>query len=251
MPVCLIALGSNVDASEAVFLDALQELERRGAETLALSQIATTRPVGSDAGSPYLNAAATVSSLLSPIELLRMLHRVEAAFGRIRTVHWGPRTLDLDLLLYGEEIADQPDLVIPHPAMWYRRFVLDPASEVGPEMLHPILKSTVGELRRDIHVRPLHISLALRAGDSAAPPDFNAAIARLNVDCKRIHWVIADDEAEENALCFASVILQRPSNSTPLRTQPHNPGDRSIIIESESAEQAYAQLSQLAAAILG
>ncbi len=251
MPVCLIALGSNVDASDAVFLNALQELECRGVATLALSRIATTRPVGSDAGPPFLNAAATVESHLSPIELLQTLHRVEAAFGRIRTVHWGPRTLDLDLLLYGEEIADQPDLVIPHPAMWYRRFVLDPANEVAPEMLHPILKSTVGSLYHALNVLPLRVSLGQEEGCVTTSQNSHDLIERLNTDSTRLQWLGANDTAVDRMQCFARVILQRRSTNSTLRTQPRNTGDRSIIIESESAEQAYAQLTQLAAAILG
>ncbi len=251
MTVCLIALGSNLDASDAVFLNALQELEHRGVETLAISRCVTTCPVGSEAGPPFLNGAATISSQLSPIELLRTLHRVEAAFGRIRTVHWGPRTLDLDLLLYGEEIVDQPDLIIPHPAMWYRRFVLDPANEIAPEMVHPVLNSTVSSLYHALNVRPLRVSVRQPEGCVTTSQNSHELIERLNTDSTRLRWLGANAAELDRTHCFARVILQRRSTDSALGTQPRNTGDRSIIIESESAEQAFAQLTQLAAAILG
>ena len=248
MPVCVIALGGNVNASETVFLNAMQELGRSGAETLAISRIVTTQPVGSEAGPPFLNAAATVESHLSPVELLRALHRVEVEFGRTRTVHWGPRTLDLDLLLYGEHIIDQPDLVVPHPAMWYRRFMLDPANDVAAAMRHPVLDRTVGDLYHALHVRPLRVSVHLNRGCANTSPDSHDLIERLNAHRPTLHWLIANAALTP---CFARVILQQPSNETPLRTQPRNTSDRSIIIESESDEQAWLQLTHLAAAILG
>ena len=166
MPTCLIALGSNVNASEEVFRKAMQELQRCGAKTLAISRIVTTRPVGTQAGSLYLNAAATVESHLTPIDLLRALHQVESAFGRTRDVHWGPRTLDLDLLLYGEERIDQPDLVVPHPAMWYRRFVLDPLVELIPDVVHPVFRQTIQQLRERLLQRPLPVCTITRTSGS-------------------------------------------------------------------------------------
>ncbi len=251
MPVCLIALGSNVNASKDLFENALHELSRSGIATLALSRIVTTRPVGSEAGLPFLNAAATVECHMSPMQLLRSLHDVESAFGRTRTMHWGPRTLDLDLLLYGDEVIDQHDLVVPHPSMWYRRFVLDPANDVAPNMKHPILLSTVGDLHRALQARPLHIRLEFRTEDFESPPDLVNVIEQLRAAVPGLIWHQTHDAGNDPAVYFARVILQRRPSEPTLRTQPRNPDDRSIIVDSQTEQQTCFQLTQLAAAMLG
>ena len=94
----------------------------------------------------YLNAAAVVETELDAHGLLRVLQEIEAQFGRVRTVRWGERTLDLDLLLFADQIVSTPELTIPHPRLRVRRFVLEPLAEIAPEAVDPVTGRTVAEL---------------------------------------------------------------------------------------------------------
>jgi 2-amino-4-hydroxy-6-hydroxymethyldihydropteridine diphosphokinase len=112
-----------------------------------VSSFYETDPVGGPPGQgKFLNAAAALDTTLDPLRLLGVLEQIETRFGRVRTVRWGPRTLDLDLLLYGDWIIDTPRLVVPHPRMATRRFVLEPLVEIAPEAVDPITKRTVSEI---------------------------------------------------------------------------------------------------------
>ena len=139
MPVCLVALGSNL-GNRRDFLDAAvaRLSEHPRIQILARSRLRETTAVGGPSDQPnFLNGAVTLETSLSPRELLSLLQEVENVSGRRRTEPWGPRTLDLDLLLYGEWTLDAPDLTIPHPRMAWRRFVLEPAAEVAGDLMHP------------------------------------------------------------------------------------------------------------------
>jgi 2-amino-4-hydroxy-6-hydroxymethyldihydropteridine diphosphokinase len=175
MTRCLIALGGNIGVSEAVFEAAMSQLQRPGIDLIRVAKTLKTRPVGASAGEEFLNTAATLETSLDPQELLSALHEVENAFGRTRTIHWGPRTLDLDLCLFGDEIIDSNLLVIPHPAMWYRRFVIDPALDVAAEMQHPLLRQSIRELHRELHQCPLKIAIS----DSETNPAMSVCSAVL------------------------------------------------------------------------
>ena len=94
----------------------------------------------------FLNACLSLDTLLSPSELLEKLHEIEQAAHRERLIHWGPRTLDLDILLYDDEILETEDLIIPHVEMHKREFVLKPLSEIAPYKRHPVYQKTVAEL---------------------------------------------------------------------------------------------------------
>src|SRR5690242_4451407 len=123
MPDCWIALGGNLGPVRQTFADALDLLrDAPGVSIREVSPIHQTRPVGSAAGSEYANAAAALTTDLAPLALLDLLLSIENRLGRVRETHWGPRTLDLDLLLYGSETIDLPRLTVPHPHLWYRRF---------------------------------------------------------------------------------------------------------------------------------
>src|SRR5208283_701934 len=119
-----------------------------------------TLPVGGPAQSAYLNAAAVLQTSLSPQALLAELQRAETDLGRQRFETWGPRTVDLDLLLYDNLVMAEPNLVVPHPRMAWRRFVLEPAAEVAPEMLHPSTAWTITRLLNHLNQTPWYLAIA-------------------------------------------------------------------------------------------
>jgi len=161
MPHCFIALGGNLGAVEQTFEKALGRLaDAPGCALLATSRFHRTAPVGSNAGPEFLNAAAGLDAELPPLELLELLQSIERDLGRIRETRWGPRTLDLDLLFYGSEVIHSASLVIPHPAVWYRRFVLDPLVEIAAHFIHPERRADIQTLRDRLLVRPLAVALA-------------------------------------------------------------------------------------------
>lgn len=127
----IVALGSNLGNREAHLRFAI---ERLGESIVAQSQVFETDPVGGpDDQGAYLNMAVVLETELDPYALLRWLHRIEADAGRERIVHWGPRTLDLDLLFFDDVVITGGNLAVPHPRYAERRFVLAPLSEVAPE----------------------------------------------------------------------------------------------------------------------
>jgi 2-amino-4-hydroxy-6-hydroxymethyldihydropteridine diphosphokinase len=145
----------------ATFEQALDRLRSDGAcQVVAVSSYNKTAPVGDQAGAGFLNAAAELETALAPLQLLDKLQAIEHDLGRTRTIHWGPRTLDLDLLFWESQIIDSPRLVVPHPAAWYRRFVLDPLVEIAPRFVHPVKRVDVTTLRGRLLVRPFRVSLA-------------------------------------------------------------------------------------------
>ncbi len=156
-----IALGGNLGTVEDTFRSALRELEElEGVQVERVSSFYRTVPMGQGSGESYLNAAAELSARHSPLELLDILQSLEVRHKRVREVPWGPRTLDLDLLLYGQQILDHPRLLLPHPGCWYRRFVLDPLAEIAPELFHPVKQLTIRGLRDRLLERPLLVGLS-------------------------------------------------------------------------------------------
>lgn len=143
-----IALGSNLGDRRGILEGAIAELGRTaGVAVLKLSSFHETRPIGGPPGQGlFLNAAAVLETSLDPPGLLRVLQAIENQFGRIRSVHWGERTLDLDLLLFDDQIIDTPELTIPHPRMAVRRFVLEPLAEIAPDAVDPVSGRTIADL---------------------------------------------------------------------------------------------------------
>lgn len=140
-----IALGSNAGDRRAALDSALAALRgARGVTVIAVSPYVETEPVGPPQPR-YLNAAAELRTTLDPRALLDLLLSVEARHGRNRRAEtrWGPRRLDLDLLLYGERVIDEPGLAVPHPRMHERRFVLEPLAQIAPHARHPARGRTV------------------------------------------------------------------------------------------------------------
>ena len=148
MAQCLISIGSNLGDRSLAIDSALPELQANPAILLRqVSRHHITQAAGGPAGQgEFVNAAALLETLLPPAELLSVLQDLESRAGRTRDVRWGPRSLDLDLLLYEDLVMNDEQLVLPHPRMAFRRFVLEPAAEIAPEMSHPVLGRSVTEL---------------------------------------------------------------------------------------------------------
>lgn len=161
MTRCLLGIGSNLGDRAGQMDAALIRLrEHEKINVLADSGWAETAPVGGpEKQLSYLNGAILVETDLSPNQLLKELLQVERTLGRERDLRWGPRSVDLDLLLFGEEIVDQPGLTVPHPWMAVRRFVLDPAEVVAADMVHPVIGRTIGQLAKNLHAQPLLIAV--------------------------------------------------------------------------------------------
>lgn len=141
-----IGLGSNLGDSRGLLLGALRALdEAEGVRLTAVSPWYRTAAVGPPQPD-YLNGCALLQTQLPADHLLALLLAIEARFGRVRKERWGPRTLDLDLLLYGEQIIHTPCLQVPHPRMAERSFVLEPLATIAPSWRHPGCNRSVAEL---------------------------------------------------------------------------------------------------------
>ena len=131
-----LALGSNLGDRAAQLREAVASLANMAAVTVvAVSSLYETAPVGGPEQGPFLNAVVALDTNLSPHQLLALAQRLEADAQRVRVEHWGPRTLDVDVLLVGDLVVSDPDLVVPHPRMWERGFVLAPLHDVAPELV--------------------------------------------------------------------------------------------------------------------
>jgi len=151
-----VGLGSNLGERESMIRLALDDLARLPTTTLVrASSLYDTEPVG-DADQPsFLNAVAQLETELTARQLLWNLLLIERRLGRVRTRHWGPRVIDLDLLLYGSEVLDEPDLKVPHPELIRRSFVLVPLVELDPLVVHPVTGETLlAHLSRLNNARP-------------------------------------------------------------------------------------------------
>ena len=138
MTTAFVGIGSNLGDRETNLGRALDLLAAEdGIEIAAVSEIRETEPVGPVEQGPFLNGAARVETSLAPRALLACLLAVENRLGRVREERWGPRTIDLDLLLYGDEQIDEPGLSVPHPRLHERRFALEPLADLDPGLEIP------------------------------------------------------------------------------------------------------------------
>jgi 2-amino-4-hydroxy-6-hydroxymethyldihydropteridine diphosphokinase len=145
--IVYLGLGANLGDREANINKALVELVRSGGCNLRkVSSLYETRPVGIEKQPDFLNIAAEIETELAPKELLGRLKEVERKAGREKTFKWGPRLIDIDILLYGDLRMAEGDLEIPHPEMDRRAFVLTPLAEIAPSAKHPVLRQTVRQM---------------------------------------------------------------------------------------------------------
>lgn len=146
-----IATGSNMGDSERLINEALQKLDSdKGCRLIKASTLIKTKPYGGVEQDDFLNGCAHIRTFYSPMRLLKKLNEIEAEAGRERLIHWGPRTLDLDILFYDREIICTEKLTVPHADMKNRRFVLEPLNEIAPFFVHPVYGKSVSEMLREL-----------------------------------------------------------------------------------------------------
>lgn len=146
-----IALGSNIGDKKAYLDMAVKHLnERKDCQVKKVSDYLVTAPYGVTDQDDFLNGALELQTILDPEELLQALHQIEQEANRVRTIHWGPRTLDLDILMYDDLVLDTPELHVPHIEMHLRDFVLIPMNQIAPWKRHPLIGKTIEEMLQNL-----------------------------------------------------------------------------------------------------
>ena len=142
-----LSIGSNIGDKDEYLNEAVGEFYNDdNCRVNAVSNFVETKPYGPVEQDNFLNGCVEIETIYSPRELLDRIHEIEDINDRTREVHWGPRTLDIDIVLFGEEVIDEPDLKIPHIEMHKRAFVLVPLNQIAPNALHPVFNKTVSQL---------------------------------------------------------------------------------------------------------
>jgi 2-amino-4-hydroxy-6-hydroxymethyldihydropteridine diphosphokinase len=155
--IAYLGIGSNLADPVHQCRDALREISSlKNVQVLRRSSLYRTEPVGNVSQDWFVNGVLEVRTTFTAQQLIKALQWVEQTLGRVRTEKWGPRTIDIDILLYGQEIIGTGDLVIPHPEMHKRRFVLVPMNEIAPYVIHPLygvsMKGLLDRLGNDLAV---------------------------------------------------------------------------------------------------
>lgn len=159
--VAYVAFGSNLGDRLTTLVAARRLLTKDPRiRLLASSPLYVTKPVGGPPGQPdFLNAVVQLDITLTARELLARCQQIEAELGRERKVEWGPRTIDLDVLFYDDEVCKDPDFTVPHPRLHLRPFVLVPLCRLAPELIHPVLGLTIRQMLAGLDLSGVHRSL--------------------------------------------------------------------------------------------
>jgi len=149
--IAYLCLGSNLNNPETQVQQALQKLrEDPNISILKSSPLIQTKPVGNLNQPDFYNQVIEVETSYSSDELLQKALNLENQMGRVRSEHWGPRIIDIDILLYEDEIKHTQDLILPHPEMTKRKFVLELLCSIAPDLIHPVLHKSIANLLKDI-----------------------------------------------------------------------------------------------------
>lgn len=210
---CVLAFGGNAEASEDYFHQAIAALANADTVCKSFAKVIRSAPMGEAAGSEFVNSAGCFQTNLSPEALLKTIHEIESGLGRQRVLHWGPRPIDIDVLFYGQHIIDTPTVVIPHPCLWYRSFVLQPLMEICPEWIHPIFNESVEQLTRRLNRRPLQIDINNQIDNFPA------------LDIAKKCWQHRDDilvgstDASDKAIEFCTIVVEAAEQRSSEKSQ--------------------------------
>ncbi|MDG2129132.1 MAG: 2-amino-4-hydroxy-6-hydroxymethyldihydropteridine diphosphokinase [Fuerstiella sp.] len=226
---CSIGLGGNHPGTAKCFEDALSQLNDRGVRVCRVSRTFRTQAMGESAGDDFLNAVAILETTLSSRELLTLLQATELRLGRRRTVHWGPRRVDLDLLMYAEESTDCETLVLPHPGLWYRRFVLQPHAQIAGDWIHPVLGESIQSLFDRLQKKPLILNIVNRNDITTSLERMTSKLHNeFSAERFRLRQTSPDEPCDEPAFARIDVIQQSVADQR--RTQPANGTERTITL---------------------
>jgi 2-amino-4-hydroxy-6-hydroxymethyldihydropteridine diphosphokinase len=196
----VVAVGGNVGDVGKTLRRVQTLIEQDGSvQNVRSAELYLSVAMGADAGDSFINSAWVFETSLAPLEVLDLLQRVENELGRTRELRWGPRTLDLDLIFYGDEQIDSPRLTVPHPHCWYRQFVLAPVASLVPDLVHPVLELTMWQLLERLVRKPFPV------GHAGEPVDGLALErARSEFPCLDLRHIDeeCDIESEELSLAF-------------------------------------------------
>ncbi len=225
MAYALVAVGCNLGDRRGQLAAALERLAANsGVRVLSVSRWHETAPVGGPAGQgAFLNGALLLETSLAPETLRTLLAQIESQLGRDRAggtsaVRWQARPIDLDLLLYDQVVLATPALTVPHPRMAFRRFVLDPAAEVAPDMVHPLLGWRIDRLARHLYDSRPYVALVGVPG-----------VGKTRLAC------------ELAARCGGRAILLRPASQSPGTPAPGTPLAREIEFLGSMAQQLWSR----------
>jgi len=153
--IAYIGIGSNLGDKSFNCRYSIDQIDiLPGCHVIARSTLFKTEPEGVTGQPWYVNCVAQIAVTKSPFKLLKGLMNIESAMGRVRRKRWDARIIDLDILLFGQEIRESHNLTIPHPLMHKRRFVLEPLAQLAPDLVHPVLKVTIQELLHNLLIPP-------------------------------------------------------------------------------------------------
>lgn len=154
-----IAIGSNMGDKRAYLTEAIEKLDQiTGVKVLKASALIETEPYGGVEQDSFFNGCLMAATILTPMELLREMNRIEAEAGRERQIHWGPRTLDLDMIFYDDLVTEDEVLTLPHPDMANRDFVLRPLMEICPYKRHPVTGKSIKEMLEELGTGTTHLA---------------------------------------------------------------------------------------------
>ena len=149
--IAYLSLGTNMGDKKKNLLKAIEKIENlENTKVTSQSTILETEPFGYVEQDMFLNSCIEIKTLFTPQELLEKLLKIELEMGRVRTIKWGPRIIDIDILFFDDEIIQDKNLAVPHPWICERMFVLEPLSEIAPNLVHPLERKTVATLKRTL-----------------------------------------------------------------------------------------------------